>query len=155
MGCCFSVKSVLTASKPPRAGVIQNGGPFQRFGSSGTLDEMPASTGKFTGSTPVGKTTVQSDTSGTEGSPGSDTDAAEFHRFTSYYGNTATEDVSLRILRRGVVKFNVNQKQVRGECVGASRRLLLVVLVVLLLFFWRMRGKLAAVSPQQRCPWHT
>lgn len=112
MGCCFSVKSVLTASKTARTGGgAQNGASFQRFS---TLEEQPPTSGKYTGGTPVGKTTVQSDTSGTEGSPGSDTDAAEFHRFTSYYGNTATEDVSLRILRRGVVKFNVNQKQVRG-----------------------------------------
>jgi len=97
MGCCLSkFSSSAVSSKLPTLG--GRDAPFQ----------------KFVGSTPVGKLSKGSveEGSGNEASPSSDTHAAEHHRFTAYYGDGSSKDTALRVLRRGVVKFNVNPKQV-------------------------------------------
>ena len=52
--------------------------------------------------------------SGGEGSPGDGESEARQARFAAYYGAATAEEVALRELRRGVVKFNQGFRQVRG-----------------------------------------
>ena len=62
--------------------------------------------------------------SGGEGSPGDGESVARQARFASYYGAGATEEeVALRELRRGVVKFNQGFRQVRRQAGPPPRAL--------------------------------
>ena len=103
MGCCFGKEKGTLA-----------GAAGSRFAQ---LSPPPASAqhARLTGADPDGELS--------EGSPG---DSSAQQRFTSYYG-AEEDDVALRDLRRGVVKFNQSFRQVRGARRAAARRCFLPV----------------------------
>jgi hypothetical protein len=89
MGCCFGKEKGATLS---------GGGGGNRFSQLSPTLTLPEGGGDLSGS-------------GGEGSPGES--EARQARFKAYYGSSSAEEISLRELRRGVVKFNQNFRQVR------------------------------------------
>ena len=96
MGCCLSKTS---GSHPT----------FSRFSPAGKHPPPPSP-----------DEGLSAEENGADGGSPPEKDASEKERFTSYYGGSA-EEAELRVLKRGIVKFNVKPREVRGSPRRAAR----------------------------------